>query len=295
VRIAREAVREHLQRTGRRASVEPSPGALLYNRIRWQATDSRSPSVAALVYGSDRAALRRSVERLEGDSFVAQGVVCQGDPEQVPAAQLNERILALEAEVVLLMHAGLSPLASLVPAQVSAATLRDDVGMVAPKLQSARQCRGPLLIGEVKGSERRWVRSAFAGADVASKGSFGRLVLQQQASAASAACLFLRVDAFRRCGGFSDALSCPALLGADLSLKLGDCGLRVIWDPDTAVVADEALFAMLDAPPQRRENALFGELWPALPACDPFYNPNLLAGDDSYRWPGRHPLIDSPL
>ena len=68
----------------------------------------------------------------------------------------------------------------------------------------------------------------------------------------------------------------------------------MIWDPDTVVVADEALFASLDDPPQRKENALFGELWPALPACDPFYNPNLLAGDDNYRWPGRHPLLNSP-
>ena len=29
------------------------------------------------------------------------------------------------------------------------------------------------------------------------------------------------------------------LLGADLSLKLAECGLRVIWDPDTVLVAND--------------------------------------------------------
>jgi GT2 family glycosyltransferase len=287
VRKAREAVREHLARTGERATVEPAPGALLYNRIRWQPRDGPPASVAALVYGAERARVRRAAALLQRDSFVAQGVVCDGDGRLVPTAELNERIQEVDAEVVLLLHAGLTPLQPLVPAQVAAAALRNGVGMVAPKLASPRQCRGPLLLGEVANSDRRWARSAFAGADVASKGCFGRLVLQQQASAASAACLLLRTDAFRRCGGFSSELACPALLGADLSLKLAECGLRVIWDPGTVMVADERLFATLDAPPRRWENARFGELWPALPARDPFYNPNLLAGDDTYRWPAR--------
>ena len=294
VRKAREAVREHLRRTGRRAGVEPAPGALLYNRVRWQPADAPSASVAALVYGTGRGAVGRTVKWLERDSFVAQGVVCDGDEPQVPAAEINHRIQSMDAAVVLLMHAGLTPLEPLLPVQIAAAALRDDVGIVAPKLVSARHCRGPLLLGEVADSERRWARSAFAGADVASKGCFGRLVLQQQASAASAACLVLRSDAFRRCGGFSSGLSSPALLGADLALKLADCGLRVIWDPDTILVADEALFAALDDPPRPEENAIFGERWPALPACDRFYNPNLLAGDDSYRLPARHPVFDPP-
>jgi cellulose synthase/poly-beta-1,6-N-acetylglucosamine synthase-like glycosyltransferase len=287
VRRAREAVREHLQRTGQCASVEPAPGALLYNRIRWRAGGGPPPAVAAVVYGADPTAVERTAAQLERNSLAAHGIVCDGGALQVPAAQLNEHIKGVDEEVVLLMQAGLTPLEPLLPAQITAAALRDDVGLVAPKLVSARHCRGPLLLGEVAGSERRWARSAFTGADVASKGCFGRLVLQQQASAASAACLILRTDAFRRSGGFSSELACPTLLGADLSLKLAECGLRVIWDPDTTMVADEALFATLDGPPQPRENALFGELWPALPACDPFYNPNLPAGDDSYRWPGR--------
>jgi GT2 family glycosyltransferase len=111
-------------------------------------------------------------------------------------------------------------------------------------------------------------------------GYMGRLVVPQEVSAVTAACLAVRREAFRSVGGF-DAEAFPvAFNDVDLCLRLAARGLVNIWTPEAVLTHRETASRPRDFSRRRRaawlaEAQALRERWDSVIANDPCYSPSL--------------------
>ena len=154
--------------------------------------------------------------------------------------------------------------------------LRPEVGAVGAKLIAADGTvdQAGLLLGR-HGS----VGKAFEGAKLDDSGYLGRLVVEQNCSALSAACLLVRTQFFRELGGFDEDAAMARWIDVDLCLRLQQAGLLNVWTPRVQLLVGESTTAR---PSTEEEDALY-ERWLPLLARDPASNPNLsLTAEQSF-------------
>lgn len=72
------------------------------------------------------------------------------------------------------------------------------------------------------------------------RGVENRLVVTQQCSAVTGACLVMRREAFERAGGFDEAHLPVAFNDVDMCLKLREMGLRIVWTPHASLLHHES-------------------------------------------------------
>lgn len=111
-------------------------------------------------------------------------------------------------------------------------------------------------------------------------GYFGRAMLAQQVSAVTAACLVVRKSLYEAVGGLDEAGLSVAYNDVDFCMKLGQAGYQNLYVPYAAMYHYESASRGRDASGERaerllRENRCMQERWGAALANDPFYNPNL--------------------
>lgn len=112
--------------------------------------------------------------------------------------------------------------------------------------------------------------TAFLGLPYQAPGYLNRAQLTQSVSAVSRRCLLLRREHFVAVGGFNAASYPDRHADTDLCLRLGERGLRILWQPAT-IVADHAAA-------ERPEAAACARLqrdWGPRLAADPAHNRNL--------------------
>jgi GT2 family glycosyltransferase len=154
---------------------------------------------------------------------------------------------------------------------------RPDVGAVGAKLyypDNTIQHGGVILgLGGVAGHAHHWYnRSAY--------GYFGRLIITQNLSAVTAACLMVRRRVFEEAGGFDERFTL-AFNDVDLCIKIRRQGRLIVWTPYAELYHHESLTRGEDDTPEKRERfrsevQLFVKKWyPLLEKGDPYYNPNL--------------------
>lgn len=112
-----------------------------------------------------------------------------------------------------------------------------------------------------------------------SHGYFGRMLLTQELSAVTAACLIVRKSVFLQVGGLDERLR-VAFNDVDFCLRLRSAGYRNIWTPVAELYHHESASRGLEDNPEKAlrflsEVNFMKENWGEVLECDPAYNPNL--------------------
>ncbi|WP_335943660.1 TIGR00180 family glycosyltransferase [Pseudomonas sp. G166] len=144
--------------------------------------------------------------------------------------------------------------------------LRPEVGVVGAKLteRDGRITQAGLILGlnDVVGS-------AFIGEPKTARGYMNRLVVEQNCSAVSFACLMISKQLFNAADGIDSDLFDAALGDVDLCLRVGQAGYLTVWTPHVQVIQS----GVLASTPEAR--AALREKWSEALAQDRFYNGNL--------------------
>ncbi|WP_273143145.1 glycosyltransferase family 2 protein [Halomonas sp.] len=154
---------------------------------------------------------------------------------------------------------------------------RDDIGCVGAKLYYSNdtiQHAGVILgLGGVAGhSHKHFARDH--------SGYFHRLLLTQNLSAVTAACLLVRRSVYERVGGLDEENLRVAFNDVDFCMKVADAGLRNLWTPFAALYHHESVSRGKEDSPEKiqrfsREIEYMRERWGEVLDHDPFYSPNL--------------------
>jgi GT2 family glycosyltransferase len=162
--------------------------------------------------------------------------------------------------------------------------LRDEVGGVGAMLlypDGTVQHAGMILgVRHSVGHAHRHVRGDAPGAG-------GRLLVTQNFSCVTGACLMMRRDVFEAAGGFDERFK-VTFNDVDLCQRVRQAGKVIVWTPYARLLHHECKTRGSDrtAGNLRRyfkELRLFEEKWPALlSSVDPYYNPNLSSTSDTF-------------
>lgn len=152
--------------------------------------------------------------------------------------------------------------------------VRPDIGIVGAKLLHGDGTVQHAGVTLGIGLASHLYKSFPGGAD----GRQGRLVVPQDLSAVTAACLLMRREVWDEVGGLDEDFP-VAYNDVDLCLKVRAAGYRILWTPDALVYHLESQSRGKDVTPAKRErlnqdkNRLI-ERWGALLDSDPFHSPN---------------------
>lgn len=165
-------------------------------------------------------------------------------------------------------------------AQVS----RTDIGCVGAKLyypDGSLQHAGVILgLGGVAGhSHKHFPRHA--------PGYFRRLILIQNLSAVTAACLLVRKSVFDQVGGLNEEQLKVAFNDVDFCLRVRAAGYRNLWTPYAELYHHESISRGADNTPEkqqrfRSEIAYMRATWSDVLDQDPAYNPNLTLDTEDF-------------
>lgn len=151
--------------------------------------------------------------------------------------------------------------------------LRPEVGIAGAKLidPEGRVTQAGLILGFNDG-----VGSPFVGEPKAARGYMNRLVVEQNCSAVSFACLMISRQLFEAADGVDVEHFAEAFGDVDLCLRVGQAGYLTVWTPHVEVIQSGVL---AQSPAARQA---FGEKWSDALAHDPFYNKNLAANGSGF-------------
>lgn len=111
-------------------------------------------------------------------------------------------------------------------------------------------------------------------------GYFGRLVLTQNLSAVTAACMAVRKDLYLKMGGLNENSLAVAFNDVDFCLRLYQAGYINVWTPHAELYHYESASRGYEDQPEKKarfnlEKQYMHKTWGEMLANDPYYNPNL--------------------
>lgn len=143
---------------------------------------------------------------------------------------------------------------------------RPEVGVVGAKLidREGRVTQAGLILGFGEG-----VGSPFVSEPKSALGYMNRLVVEQNCSAVSFACMMISRQLFDEADGVDTEYFAEALGDVDLCLRVGQAGYLTVWTPHVQVLQSGLLAQSSTA------RQAFGEKWSEALSQDRFYNKNL--------------------
>nr|WP_238314147.1 glycosyltransferase [Methylobacterium crusticola] len=119
-------------------------------------------------------------------------------------------------------------------------------------------------------------------------GYFGRMMITQEVSAVTGACLMMRKAVFEEVGGFDAEHLAVAFNDIDLCLRVRRAGYTIIWTPHAALVHHESKSRGRDDTPEKRarfegEVRTMLDRWGPQLRNDPYYNPNFARAKAQFR------------
>ncbi len=196
--------------------------------------------------------------------------------------------------VLLLMNDDVAPIAPDWLTHLLAHLDDPAIGIVGPRLlyPSGAVQHGGVILG-LSGM----VDHASRGLPAAAPGHEAQVLVDQEMSAVTGACLLIRRAAFDAVGGLDEAYP-SAFNDIDLCLRVGQAGWGTIYAGAVALTHHElqtygSHYAGDRAPHREAELARFRHRWAGVVACDPYHNPNLslIAGAEwDLAFPSRVPL-----
>lgn len=315
---ARRALQDHFQRTDQPVQVVPAPGAQWYTRMIYPVS-APAPLVSLLVPTRDKVELlRQCVEGLltETDYPNLEVIILDNNSAEketldyFAALEDRDRVRVLrydgpfnfsainnfgaraaKGELIGLINNDIKVIEPGWLTEMVAHALRSEVGAVGAKLyygddtiQHAGVITG--INGVANHIHKHLPREH--------PGHFARLMLTQNMSCVTAACLIMRKAVFDEVGGLDETHLAVAFNDVDLCLRVRDAGYRLVWTPFAELYHLESASRGSDTAPDkidrfRREIAYMKERWGQSLVEDPFYNPNLTldAPDFSLAFPPR--------
>lgn len=315
----RRAVQEHLQRIGRRGSVEIVSTGCYRTRL---ALEGASPKVSIIIPTRDRADLlsvcvRSLLERTVYPDFEVV-VVDNGSQEsdarillaqfrQTPrvrvldypipfnfSAIVNHGARQSDGDVLCLLNNDTEVISPDWLHELVARSVQRDAGAVGAMLyypDDTIQHAGVVLgLGGVAGH-------VYTRLGRGSPGYMARAWVAQNLSAVTAACLAVKRSVFEEVGGFDEALP-VAFNDIDFCLRLLEHGYRNVWTPYAELYHHESASRGSEDSPAKQER-FSAEVhamkwrWGAVLNDDPAYNPNLTLdqGDYGLAFPPRSPRL----
>jgi glycosyltransferase involved in cell wall biosynthesis len=314
VEAGQRAIIEHLARNALAADVTRIPW-FGHNRVKWH-LPAQPPLVSIIIPTRDGALLQRCIDSILAFTSYPNFeilVIDNGSREAPTLAYLrqNERYLtvirderpfnysALNNEAVrrasgkalCLLNDDTEVIAEEWLDEMVGHLLLPDVGAVGAKLyySDGRIQHGGVIvgIGDVAGHAHRM-------SDRLSPGYCGRLLLAQNFSAVTGACMVVRREAWDQVGGLDEVNLAVAFNDVDFGLRLRQAGWRVVWTPHATLYHHESTSRGTDTADARvgaygKEVDYMQSRWGDSLKMDPAYNPNLTAESEDFAlaWPPR--------
>lgn len=267
---ARKAIREHLERNGKRAKVSET----IYNlhRVQYELPENL-PEVSLILSGSEDFEKSRRIftENTEYQNFE----IIKNNLEN--AENLNKAVGQTSGEILCFVNANFYPLTKDWLKELVSFAIQKEIGAVGGKLLANNETvlQNGLIIGTeelVSAAHKEYLRDA--------DGNMLRNRLISNFSAVSCFCLAVKRELFDEIGGF-DAENLPnALFDTDFCLKLREKNLRNLATPFAEF--KQTGKTDLHAKPSEKESEFFKQKWRETIENDPFYNPNLSRKDGSF-------------
>jgi SAM-dependent methyltransferase/glycosyltransferase involved in cell wall biosynthesis len=225
------------------------------------------PAVNLVIFVDDGlpADTRNWLERLDAEA--PDGLIVFANPPGLSqTGRINAAIAQSDAELILLLRPDAIPADAFWLEHLAAHALRDNMGLVAPKLvdKDGKLIGNALLLG----------MDGFAvglghGESYTSAGHFGRLLLPQNPSALSVDVVMFARRHWQDANGLAAEFE-PGGSLVDFAMRLAERGRDHLWWPHVTLVCAQGGFAPINPVDQMR----LMESWLPRMARDPAYNPN---------------------
>ncbi len=308
------AVVDHMERRGLSGDVTRIP-SLGHNRVTWHLPDD-PPLVSIIIPTKDGALLERCVNSLlaftsypnfeivvidnGSKSFATLNfmrenehhlTVIRDDRPFNYSALNNAAVQRVAGSVVCLLNDDTEVIAEDWLTEMVGQLLMPGVGAVGAKLfyPDGRLQHGGVIVGlgGVAGHSHRM-------SDRLAPGYCGRLLVAQNLSAVTAACMAVRREAWDQVGGLEEENLAIAFNDVDFCLRLREAGWRIVWSPHATLYHHESVSRGPDDVGYRvhefaKEIQYVKGRWGDSLLRDPAYNPNLTLDteDFSLSWPPR--------
>jgi predicted glycosyltransferase involved in capsule biosynthesis len=118
-------------------------------------------------------------------------------------------------------------------------------------------------------------------------GHCGRLLLTQNLTAVTAACLLVRKEVFDTVGGFDEKNLSVAFNDVDLCLRIREQGFNNVWPPYAEMYHYESASRGYEDTPEKQERfnkevSYMKQRWGKDLLIDPAYNPNLTVDREDF-------------
>ena len=238
--------------------------------------------------GSDELAALRYLQRLQEDSRVT---VIRDDSPFNYSALNNKAVAQANGDIIALLNNDLEVINGDWLTEMVGHAMHPEVGAVGAKLyypDDTIQHAGVIVgLGGVAGhSHKHFPRD--------NPGICGRLLLTQNLSAVTAACLVLRKEVFDAVGGLDEKNLSVAFNDVDFCLRIQEMGYYNVWTPYAELYHYESATRGYEDTPEKQarftqEVDYMKNRWGESLLEDPAYSPNLTLDreDFSFAWPPR--------
>lgn len=283
---ARQALREHFERTGKKVKVEQ--GIYQFHRVRYELPENLPRVSLILSANAGFETAKQQIERFlaETDYQVLEIVLIAAENVEKPtfsdkvkvifrrnlskAEYSNQAVLQSTGEILCFADARLRPLSKDWLKELTSFAVQKEVGAVGGKILYKNETilSGGFILGfdDLIGVAHH---SLPRETDI----NLFRARVINNFSAVSAKCLAIRREIFDDLGGF-DAENLPnVLFDADLCLKLREQNLRIVFTPYAELLETQKSDSLTRSSSKEVEH--FKQKWQRVIDKDPFYNPNL--------------------
>lgn len=308
---SRRALRDHLERLGISANVEPAPEIPNMNRVRPK-LPAVLPLVSVLIPTRDRIELLRtcieSIQKLSTypnieiividnnsaepasleyfDALAQQGIRVIRDPRPFNFSALNNFAAAhAKGDFLCLMNNDIEIVTPGWLEELLSFAVMPGIGAVGARLwypgHSGLQHGGVVVgLGGVAGH-------AHVGLARGHVGYFGRIALHHRLLAVTAACLLIRKSDYLKIGGLDEKLA-VAFNDVDFCLRLHKAGLACVYTPYAEMIHHESASRGNDLSDDQRdrfmsEEQFMHQRWGTALVNDPFFSPNLSLQHPDFR------------
>jgi glycosyltransferase involved in cell wall biosynthesis len=200
------------------------------------------------------------------------------------SAITNYAVDCANGEIVGLVNNDIEVMSSYWLSEMVSHAIRPEIGCVGAKLYYSNdtiQHGGVILgLGGVAGHSHKHLQRD-------NPGYYGRLILVQDLSAVTAACLLVKKSIFKEVGGFDEDNLRVAFNDVDFCLKVLSKGYRNLWTPYAELYHHESLSRGYEDSPGKikrfeYEIQFMQEKWGDVLEKDKYYNPNLTTSREDF-------------